>query len=83
MTTTLPEQALIEALLKSPRLPAVSERIDALLTDEAAQRAHFIDTVLDSEKAEFINGEKIVQPPVSFKHATTRVETPSCKAAGG
>jgi Uma2 family endonuclease len=71
MTTTLPEQALIEALLKSPRLPAVAERIDALLVDEAAQRAHFIDTVLDSEKAEFINGEKIVHSPVRFKHANT------------
>ncbi|MBX2999223.1 MAG: Uma2 family endonuclease [Caldilineaceae bacterium] len=68
MTTTLPEHALIEALLKSPRLPAVAEQIDALLTDEAAQRAHFIDTVLESEKAEFINGEKIVHSPVKLRH---------------
>lgn len=51
MTTRLPEHALIEALLQSPRLPAVAERIDALLSDEAAPRAHFIDTVLESEKA--------------------------------
>lgn len=32
MTTTLPEDDLLEALLKSPRLPAVAERIDALLS---------------------------------------------------
>ena len=68
MTITLPEVTLLEQLLKLPRLPVVAQRLDALVADEAARRAHFIETVLECEKAEFINGEKIVQSPAKFKH---------------
>ena len=68
MTTFLSETSLLEPLLQSPRLPAVVQRLHALLDDEAQRRADFIDTVLESEKAEFINGEKIVHSPVKVKH---------------
>lgn len=68
MTITLPEATLLEQLLKLPRLPVVAQRLDALVADEAARRAHFIETVLECEKAEFINGEKIVQSPVKYRH---------------
>ena len=68
MTITLPEATLLEQLLKLPRLPVVAQRLDALVADEAGRRAHFIETVLECEKAEFINGEKIVQSPAKFKH---------------
>ncbi len=61
----------LEQLLKLPRLPAVAQRLDDLLTDEAARRARFIDTVLECEKAEFINGEKIVPSPAKLKHTAT------------
>jgi hypothetical protein len=71
MIDHLPEKMLIEALLKSPHLPIVAEKLDALLADEVARRAPFIDTLLESEKAEFINGEKIVQSPAKFKHTVT------------
>ena len=68
MTISLPETTLLEQLLKLPRLPVVAQQLDALLSDEAARRAHFIETVLECEKAEFINGEKIVHSPAKFKH---------------
>ncbi len=65
---TATERELLERLLRLPRLPAMAQRIDALVADEAASRQHFIDTVLESEKAEFINGEKIVHSPAKFRH---------------
>lgn len=65
-TTT--ENRLLEQLLRSPRLPVVAERLSALVADETARRQHFIDTVSESEKAEFINGEKVVHSPAKFKH---------------
>ncbi len=68
MPITQPETTLLEQLLKSPRLPVVAQQLDVLLADEAARRAYFIDTVLECEKAEFINGEKIVHSSAKFKH---------------
>ncbi len=68
MTVHMAESELLAQLLRSPRLPIVAEKLDALLADEAQRRAHFIDTVLETEKAEFINGAKFVQSPAKFKH---------------
>jgi Uma2 family endonuclease len=68
MPISLAETPLLEQLLQSPRLPAMVQRLHELLDDEAQRRAQFIDTVLESEKAEFINGEKVVQSPAKFKH---------------
>jgi Uma2 family endonuclease len=65
------ENRLLEQLLHSPRLPMVAEQLGALVADEATRRQHFIDTVLESEKAEFINGEKVVHSPVKFRHNVT------------
>lgn len=64
----LTEEKLYEQLLHLPRLPVMAQRIHRLVADEAARRQGFIDTLLESEKAEFINGEKIVQSPAKFKH---------------
>jgi Uma2 family endonuclease len=68
MTISQLDSPLLEQLLNSPRLPTVVQRLHDLLDDEAQRRADFIDTVLEAEKAEFINGEKIVHSPVKFKH---------------
>jgi len=64
----LTEEKLYEQLLHLPRLPVMAQRLEALVADEAARRQRFIDTLLESEKAEFINGEKIVQSPVKYRH---------------
>lgn len=63
------EQQLVAQLLRSPRLPAVAEHLSTLVADETARRQRFVDTVLESEMAKFINGEKIVHSPAKFKHA--------------
>lgn len=68
MTVHMAESDLLAQLLRSPRLPIVAEKLDALLADEAQRRADFIDTVLETEKAEFVNGAKFVQSPAKFKH---------------
>lgn len=68
MPISLAETPSLEQLLQSPRLPAMVQRLHELLDDEAQRRAQFIDAVLESEKAEFINGEKVVQSPAKFKH---------------
>lgn len=70
MTISQLDSPLLEDLIHSPRLPSVVQRLRDLLDDEVQRRAHFIETVLESEKAEFINGEKIVQSPAKFKHTT-------------
>ncbi len=68
MTIAQLDAPLLEQLLNSPRLPTVVQRLHDLLDDEAQRRADFIDTVLEAEKAEFINGEKIVHSPVKLRH---------------
>ena len=68
MTVSQLDAPLLEQLINSPRLPIVVQQLHNLLDDEAQRRAHFIDTILESEKAEFINGEKVVQSPAKFKH---------------
>lgn len=65
------ETQLVEQLLRSPRLPVVAEQLGALMADESARRQRFVDTVSESEKAEFINGEKVVHSPVKFRHNVT------------
>lgn len=71
MRVSLPEQALLDQLLHSPRLPVVAQQIEALLAEERAKRQQFIDATSEAEKAEFINGEKIVHSPVRLRHNIT------------
>ena len=50
-------------LLDSPALPALVERLQRTLADEAERRAAFRDDLSPDEKAEFINGEVVAHPP--------------------
>lgn len=63
------ESSLVKQLLQLPRLPTVAQQIETLLAAEATRRQRFIATVQESEKAEFINGEKIVHSPVKLRHS--------------
>ena len=62
-------------LLDSPALPALVERLQRTLEDEAERRAAFRDDLSPDEKAEFINGEVIMHPPARAAHidATGRI----------
>ncbi|MBM3841224.1 MAG: Uma2 family endonuclease [Verrucomicrobia bacterium] len=59
---------LVEALVKSPRLPGYVEELQQLLAKENAQRERFYEELTEDIKAEFINGEVIVQSPAKYEH---------------
>lgn len=69
MAISTMESSLVKQLLQLPRLPTVAQQIETLLAAEATRRQRFIATVQESEKAEFINGEKIVHSPVKLRHS--------------
>jgi len=58
----------MEMLVRSPRLKLYAERIGRILDEERIRREAFYETVREDEKAEFINGEIIVQSPVKLEH---------------
>ena len=62
-------------LLDSPALPALVERLQRTLAEEAERRAAFRDDLSPDEKAEFINGEVIMHSPARASHldATKRL----------
>ncbi len=60
---------LIAQILDSPRLPQVTQQLQAILEAEHAKRQRFYDEVSESQKAEFINGEMIVHSPVKLQHS--------------
>jgi Uma2 family endonuclease len=62
--------ALIDQLLHSPKLSLYYQQIQAVLEEERMRRQQFYDTVTEQEKAEFINGEIIVQSPAKFEHTS-------------
>lgn len=68
MAASLHENALLDRLLKSPRLPMFAVRIDALLAEEAQRRQLFYETMHEGDKTEFINGEIVVHSPVKLRH---------------
>jgi Uma2 family endonuclease len=70
MTTSSGDDLLYE-LMRSPRLAILREKIDFTLGEEQRQREHFVETVREDQKAEFINGEVVVQSPAKYQHTTT------------
>lgn len=65
---TLTENPTLAPLLDSPRLALYAQEMQRVLTQEAERRCAFYEEVREDEKAEFINGEKIVHSPVKFRH---------------
>ena len=55
-------------ILDSPALPALVERLQQTVADEAERRAAFRDALTPDQKAEFINGETIVHSPARARH---------------
>lgn len=68
MALATKDQTLVEQLLRSPRLPQLVRELDTIIQDEAAQRKAFYNTITESDKAEFINGEIIFHSPVKLRH---------------
>ncbi len=61
-------EAILEQLIDSPRLSLFQREIEQVLDKEKAHREHFIETMSESEKVEFINGEVVVHSPVKLQH---------------
>lgn len=59
---------IIEQLMRSPRLPQIAQHLDELLEAEQERRQQFYADLREDQKAEFINGEVIVQTPVRLQH---------------
>lgn len=58
----------VQQLLRSPRLPEAMRRLQAAMRAEARKRRYFYEVVTEHQKAEFINGEIVVQTPVKYRH---------------
>jgi len=59
-------------LKEAPELALYQEQIRAILEEERSRREKFLDELSPEIKAEFINGEVIVQSPATFKHSLVR-----------
>lgn len=66
MTVTVPP--LLEPLLKSPKLTVYANQLKTYLDDEVRRRQEFYDWISEDTKAEFINGEVIMQTPAKKRH---------------
>jgi Uma2 family endonuclease len=62
---------LVEQLLESPTLPEALNELEARMAEERARREKFYEELAD-EKAEFINGEIIVDSPNKIRHLEVR-----------
>jgi Uma2 family endonuclease len=56
-------EAILEKLIESPRLVLYQQTINEVLDAEQIRREHFIETIPDTGKNEFINGQVVVQAP--------------------
>ena len=59
---------LLEPLVNSPRLPRLVAELEALVAAERDRRQKFRDELTEDSKAEFINGEVIMQSPARRSH---------------
>ncbi len=59
-------------LLDAPELALYEELIRARLEDERRRREEFRERLSPSDKAEFINGEVLVDSPATLKHCEVR-----------
>lgn len=58
----------LSKLLESPRLSLYFNEIKRVLDDEKVRRQHFYDVTTEFEKAEFINGQVVIQLPAKKRH---------------
>jgi len=63
----------LEPLLNSPRLALYANQLQEYLDDEQRRREEFYDWITEDIKAEFINGEVIVQTPAKKRHTAASI----------
>lgn len=65
-------EALLEPIIRSPKLNLCLGELQQLAANEAARRARFYDEMEDGQKIEFINGEVIMHSPDLARHTAVR-----------
>jgi Uma2 family endonuclease len=61
-------QPILEQLKRSPRLRLVVDELQETLRREQEARRRFYDDLTEDSRAEFINGEVVVQSPAKMEH---------------
>ncbi|HRO42066.1 MAG TPA: Uma2 family endonuclease [Flavipsychrobacter sp.] len=59
---------ILRDIIRSPQLPKLVEELSLFLKTEKQRRNEFYEWITDNVKAEFIEGEVIIQSPVVKKH---------------
>ncbi|MBE7531248.1 MAG: Uma2 family endonuclease [Chloroflexi bacterium] len=67
----------LEPILKSPKLPLYARALQSYLDEEHYKRESFYDWLTEDIKAEFINGEVVVQTPAKKQHTDAVVNLTS------
>ena len=58
----------MRALMSSPQLPAIVQRLSDALAEEQARRQAFYDSATEDGQVEFVNGEVVMQSPAKAEH---------------
>ena len=61
--------AIIEQLRQKPNLNILVDELNEIVKEEKKKREEFYNTITESDKAEFINGEVIMHSPVKLENA--------------
>jgi Uma2 family endonuclease len=61
-------EAILEPLVHSPKLSLYLEQLQGIVSDEQARRQRFYAEITEDQKAEFINGEIVIQSPAKLEH---------------
>ena len=64
--------AVLEPVLRSPRLPQLVEELNRVVEAERAARKRFREELTPEVKAEFINGFVIMDSPARYRHTNVR-----------
>ena len=65
---TVKTAPILEPLLKSPKLSLYARQLQDYLDEEQQRREAFYDWTTEDIKAEFINGEIVMQTPAKQRH---------------
>src|SRR5213593_4723856 len=61
-------RAWLDELIKSPKFPAYVDELQRVLAEERQRRERFYHEITEDTKAEFINGQVVMQSPATYEH---------------
>jgi len=73
MTLLHSQSPILDPLIRSPKLSLYTQQLQSLLNVEQQQRDDFYDWITEDIKAEFINGEVIMQSPAKQRHTAASI----------